>query len=131
MREHGLLTRDDRDLDIMFGPRAIRNEPRVISLFLDRYVLMDEDNKSQDKNINLELWPNATFLPIVAALFKGLRVIGIDIEYKHPTEQTIAESNDANIRRKRIIQRKVILSSTKQFIDYLQGNRKTRIKKYN
>lgn len=121
LRSRGLLAKDSPDLDVWGGPKFFRNDPEILKLFLDKYKFRKRELKL-DKIVDPELWPNATFLSIVAALYRGFRVKSVPVPYLHPKEQTAIEVNDPKFRRKRDIQRKNIIVSTIHFIRMLESN---------
>lgn len=114
LRRRGLLSENDPDLDGWSGPRIFRNDPEIVELFMDKYKYKSEHSaRSQDET---ELWPNAIFLPIVAALDKGLRVKSVDVPYEHPAVQTANEVDSDAFRAKRARQKKVILAATRHLL---------------
>lgn len=129
LRARGFLSEDSPDLDVWFGPKFFRNDPKIITLFLHRYEFRERGLKL-DEIIRPELWPNATFLPIVAALHHGFRVKSVPVPYMHPKEQTEIEVNNPEFVRKRDVQRKNVIGSTIHFIRMLEGKegKETRLK---
>lgn len=123
LRSKGLLVDDQPDLDVWFGPKAFRNDPQILDLFLKKYQFRKRESEL-DKIIDPELWPNAIFLPIVAALHQGFRVKSVTVPYVHPKEQTEIEVNNPEFTRKRDIQKKNIIVSTIHFIRMLESNPK-------
>jgi len=128
LKKHKLLPQESEDLDVWFGPKFFRNDPKILSLFLARYHLA-ESKPEFYKNINPEDWANSTFLPIVAALKEGCRVKSITVSYKHPQEQTKLEQNSIFFRKKRFLQFKSIISITAEFVKSLENNPKTIIRR--
>lgn len=126
LKARGFLPKDDPDLDVWFGPKFFRNAPEILRLFLDKYEFRKRD-LPLDKIIDPELWPNATFLPIVAALHRGFQVKSVPVPYIHPKEQTEIEINNPLFVRKRDIQRKNIIVNTIHFIKMLQNNQRGRM----
>lgn len=127
LRSAGLLQEDDEDLDAWFGPRFIRNDPELIKLFCDSYEFeprLDEPTSEPialDKLVKPELWANATFLPIVAALEEGYKVKSVAVNYRHPSEQTTLEQDSPEYQRKRAVQRRNIIASTVHFLRLIQN----------
>lgn len=127
LREHNLMPKDAEDLDVWFGPRFFRNDPNILNLFLRRYEFKKRQLKL-DQIVDLTLWPNSIFLPVVAALHEGFRVLGVNVPYKNPTEQTRIETDSQGFRRKRDIQYKSLIISTIHFIKMFENNSRSRIK---
>ncbi len=137
--EHPLLSQGDEDLDMWFGPRLIRKgkDAKILELFMQRHNyyripnLSDTDTNEQqqrefDQIYNPELWPDATFLPVIEALHAGLRVKSVLVHYEHPQAQTASEQDSEDFRRKRDIQYKNIVIATMNLILQLEGNPKSR-----
>lgn len=127
LKKHHLLPEMAEDLDVWFGPRFIRNDPEVLDIFLQKYTYKKEDNSELDKLVNVEDWPNTTFLPVVDALKKGLRVVSIPVHYRHPQEQTAVEVDNDIFRRKRNVQYKTIIVSTNHLIRKIEDNSKSKL----
>ncbi|MCL5433125.1 MAG: hypothetical protein M1524_03375 [Patescibacteria group bacterium] len=126
LRNHNLLPESAEDLDVWFGPRLFKNEPGILNIFLTKY----EFNKREtafDKIINPELWPNALFLPVARALYRGLRVRSIPVNYRHPNVQTAIEKDSDEFRRKRDIQYKDIIVCTIHLIRALEDHSRSRL----
>lgn len=121
LRARGFLPNDSPDLDVWFGPKFFRNDPEIIKLFSEKYDFRKRELKI-DKIVDPELWPNATFLPIVAALYRGFRVKSVPVPYLHPKEQTEIEVDNPIFVRKRGVQRKNIIVSTMHLIRMLESN---------
>ncbi|MBW3538311.1 hypothetical protein KY386_02345 [Candidatus Parcubacteria bacterium] len=126
LRRHNLLPADAPDIDAWIGPRFFRNDQEIVELFKGRYEFISE-TQSGLKQDAPELWPNALFLPLVSALHKGYRVRGVDVPYRHPTEQAANEKDSDVFRQKRATQQENILKTTIHFIRYLEENPNARI----
>ena len=78
-------------LDMWFGPKTWRKD---LSRYFLNGISIEED--TQFDYINLT--------PIMDAIYEGKRIITLNIDYKHPTEQTLIEENDLKFYKKRIDQ---------------------------
>ncbi|OGK43726.1 hypothetical protein A2957_00375 [Candidatus Roizmanbacteria bacterium RIFCSPLOWO2_01_FULL_38_11] len=131
LRIAGLRSDKDNDLDAWFGPRVLRNAPEVVECFLGKYEVRPPEEigeiseTSARRYVKPELWPNSTFLPIITALHKGLRVVGQQVPYRHPAEQTQSEQDSPAFIEKRKLQYFDILVSTIHYIHLLQSNPRT------
>lgn len=119
LKKHGLLSEDALDLDLWMGPRMLRNDPKIIDLFLRRYDFK-KLGSSLDSVIDLERWSNALFLPVVEALSQGFRVVGLPISYKHPEIMTESETGLREFDRKREIQFKGIIISIIEMVKKIE-----------
>ena len=129
LRRHHLMPEDAPDLDAWIGPRVFRNDPDIVALFEGKYKFVGE-TQSGLKQDAPELWPNALFLPLVAALKKGYRVVGADVPYRHPAEQTAMEQDSDAFRQKRVVQQENILKTTVHFVRLLEENPSARIESF-
>lgn len=128
LRSRGLLTPEDPDLDLWFGPKFFRNIPGLLKLFFNVYKY--KESKSEiDRLADPEKWANATFLPVIAALHSGYKVATVEVPYIHPPEQTLTELDSTIMKRKRAIQQRNIVLTTVQFMRYLDGNTKGKLVK--
>lgn len=116
------LWNDPSKLDTWIGPRFFPNDPAMLELFMDKYTYTDPESQQHPLKNNLELWPNALFLPVIAALHKGYRVAAPRIPYQHPFEQTASERDSEALRGKRAFQEDLILDASRRFIRYLNGD---------
>ncbi|NOY89496.1 MAG: glycosyltransferase family 2 protein [FCB group bacterium] len=119
LRRRGLLPKTTPDLDVWFGPKIFRNDDALTQLFLRQYKFAGGRSKLHEI-VKPELWPNATFLPIIAALHQGYRVTSVPVPYAHPAQQTAVEIDSDKFRRKRQVQLRNIITSTIEFIRLLE-----------
>ncbi len=111
LRTRGLLTSEEDDLDLFFGPRIYANRPEVRELFHRQFAKKEKITKSTlHKIVDPERYSDATFFPIANALQKGLRVESVSIEYRHPPKQTAFEEGNSDLDRKRDAQRRTIVT---------------------
>jgi len=115
LRAHGLLKDNDPDLDFWFGQRFFSNKPQVRELFKTIYQYR-KDNTALDKKINVEMYSNIQFFPIVEALRRGLRVKSVLVPYRHPQIQTSFEEGNPDFDTKRLTQRRTVVTELVHFI---------------
>ncbi len=128
LRKYNILNPSIPDLDIWFGPKFFRNNPKLVEIFLRQYEFDSSRLKKVSKKgffVQLDLWPNAIIFPIISALKSGYKVTSVDVYYKHPDKQTSIEENSAVMKRKRDMQYKEILLATKLFIQLITKSNKT------
>lgn len=109
LKKHKLLSKEAEELDIWFGPKFFKNDPKLINIFQKSYQFKDKIQK-------MDIWSNAIIFPIICALKLGYRVVSTKVHYEHPKQQTAVEKNSGIMRRKRQIQYQSILSTTEYFI---------------
>ncbi|MDP3778856.1 MAG: hypothetical protein Q8R30_02270 [bacterium] len=94
------------DLDLMFGPRVLSR--RAAELFAS-YV---GETPATDQ------W-EILFIPVLRALYCGMRVGSCTVSYIHPPEQTARENGDAAVDRKRDEQRVNLIAAMREEIQKL------------
>ncbi len=114
LRDRGLLSTEDKDLDIWFGPKVFKNDKRVVDLFLEKFV--SQNNNGLNGSMSPDLWANTMVFPIVRALYKNFRVVGISVPYIHPSEQTAVEIDQPMMVKKRQLQLKNVILNTKNYL---------------
>lgn len=127
LRSSGYLT-ERENFDVWFGPRVFRNDPELLKLFLRNYSFKERGLKI-DEVVKPDLWPNATFIPVVAALAEGYKVKSVGVTYEHPQAQTVIEQDSAVFRQKRDRQYKGIVLATIHYIRMLAGGKKSSLKR--
>ncbi len=123
LRKFGILPENTEDLDTFFGPKIWRNMPEVSEIFLTEYVYIKNHERSSifNKSYRPDQYSNSTQFPIIMALFKKLRVINVEIPYKHPERQTKIESDNDAFREKRLNQQRQIIRTCADFCRRLVG----------
>lgn len=87
LRLHKLLHEKNEDLDLFFGPRVYRNDPKVISLILKRAYFQLGNHTFPKEYFDPEELSNASFFPIVLALKNHLHVVSCTIPFVYPPLQ--------------------------------------------
>ena len=135
LRMYGLRSDNDADLDMFFGPKAYSNTPALTNLFQKKYIfrqrVQDTSMQGARRHVNPELYSDATFFPIVAALLHGARVSSVEIPFKHPESQFKIETSDdpsltGLFKKKREAQLKGILIELSHFLQYNSQDPDTR-----
>ena len=111
------------DLDAFFGPRVFRNTPEMLELFTAIYDLKDHSKLAG--KVKPDNYLNATFFPIVLALARGKKVIGVPVDYMHPSRQTVFENGKPEFEQKRTDQKWDIIRGTVDFARYVMNTGKT------
>ena len=117
LRKFDILPKDAENLDVFFGPKIFRNTPKVREVFLAEYVYQENPELTplSNKAYRPDQYSNAIMFPIIVALFQKLRVVGIEIPYKHPEQQTKIESNSDIYRKRRADQQREIIRTSADF----------------
>lgn len=116
--------------DMFFGPRAFRNDPKVLRFFFRKYLFRLGDHIFSEKYFDPEQFSNALFFPVVLALKKGLRVKSVEIPFRYPKLQKENEEkgNRHFFEEKRQMQRLTLLVELMHFLSYLEHNNRSKIK---
>ncbi len=91
------LSAKQLNLDIAFGPTALRNDPNVVSLFMKIYTFWGERDFGVRKYANPEDGSNAQIYPVVEGLFRGFRVTGRRVPFIYSETQRLNETIQENI----------------------------------
>lgn len=126
LRSRGLLKASDPDLDFWFGVRILANRPEITEIFKKVYQF-DKNEGMLHKKINVEMYSNVLFFPIVEALYRSLRVASVPVSYTHPFIQTGFEEGKWEFDSKRLVQRRTIVTELIHFIRRLESSPKSRL----
>lgn len=133
LRANGLLSAHMDDLDVFFGARVYRNDPKMLKFLLSRYDAHPFDSLSEHKLLNLEEYSNAQFFPVVKALTKKGKVVSVTVPFVYPEKQK--ENEEKGEREffilKRRYQRLTIIIELMYFLGFLARTNKRVIRKSN
>ncbi len=117
---NNLLRSNLESLDMFFGPRAFRNDPKIISLFMKRYHILSSEY------FDSEEWSNTLYFPIILALKKGFVVKSITVPFSYPKIQKENEEKNAKdmFFEKRKTQRLGLLIELLHFISFIREDKK-------
>jgi hypothetical protein len=131
LRSNGILPKDEKDLDIFFGPRAFRNEKDIVSLFKKRYKFIGESILG--KLYDSDSYSNVLYFPIVNALKKKMRVMSVEVPFTYPQIQK--ENEDVGAKsvfiEKRSLQRVSILIDLMHFLSFMRKGKNAKIRNAN
>ncbi len=127
LRANGFLVGTE-DLDMFFGPRIFRNDPKIIELFMRHYHIGIAASPSS--YFDAEEYSNTIFFPIILALKNKIKVESVTIPFEYPKKQKENEEKTAKelFLEKRKTQRLTILVQLLHFISYLEHNKSSGIK---
>lgn len=126
LKDHGLLQDDAEDLDVWGGTRLLKNDPGVIQLFTHQWELDQNNPKFDGGKMDPELWPNALFLPVIGTLWRDKlagrapSIVSVQVDYRHPAEQTAMEQNSPAFEAKRKQQYDNIIGATAALLQVLE-----------
>lgn len=128
LKTNSFLNSRQSEFDHFFGPRVFKNDKKIISLFVRRYIFTGQTVVSS--LFDPDIYSNAQYFPIVNALRKKLRVVEVTVPFKYPNVQKENEAvgdREAFIN-KRQFQRINILVDLMHLIGYLQHKRGSKLK---
>lgn len=128
LRSRGLLKENDPDLDFWVGVRLIANKPEVTELFKKIYQFK-KGTTAIDANVNVEMYSNPLYFPVVEALYRGLRVRTVPVLYRHPLIQTEFEEGKTDFDTRRFRQRRTITTELIHFIRQIENSPKSSLSK--
>lgn len=86
LKANGIMGKD-ADYDFFFGPRAFKNDRKILSLFMKKFkIKTGDDNLSKDL-FDAEEYSNAQYFPLVLALKKKMRILSVEIPFVYPKLQ--------------------------------------------
>lgn len=133
LRANGLLSAHMDDLDVFFGARVYRNDPKMLKFLLSKYEAHPFDSLNEHKLLNLEEYSNAQFFPVVKALTKKGKVVSVTVPFVYPEKQK--ENEEKGERElfvvKRRYQRLTIIIELMYFLGFMSHKNKRVIKKSN
>jgi len=129
LRSHELWGMNEDDLDVFFGPRVFRNNRELLLSLFRMYRAKRVKSLLHQFVFDLEEYSNAQFFPVVQALKKGKKVVGVTIPFEYPRLQKENElkGNLDYFIEKRKFQKLTIIVELMHFMGYLDHKRKTRI----
>jgi hypothetical protein len=116
LKENNLLNSKSENLDMFFGPRAFRNERKIVSIFMKKYSILSSEY------FDSEEWSDAQFFPIVLALKKKFEVKSVTIPFSYPRRQKENEEACAKdiFVEKRRAQKMGLIIELLRFINYIK-----------
>ncbi|OGE43769.1 hypothetical protein A3A45_00220 [Candidatus Daviesbacteria bacterium RIFCSPLOWO2_01_FULL_36_8] len=87
LKLHKVFKNKYEQIDIFFGPKAIKNDSKILNLFFKQPLKITQ--------FDPEMYSNTLFFPVVLALRKGFKVKNIQIPFKYPKIQKKNESRGA------------------------------------
>lgn len=122
LRSHGFLKSNTEDFDIFFGPRIIKNETKIVRLFMKKYHGVVEDPSFQNIYYGPEEYSNTLYFPLVLSFIKKLRIANITVPFIYPKIQK--DNEEKGVRKiflaKRKTQQLSVLLDLAHFIGFLE-----------
>lgn len=120
LRTNNILAKTMPDFDWFFGPRAFRNDKKVIALFKRTYTF--RGISLLEKIYNPDEYSNVQYFPIINALREEFRVANVEVPFRYPSIQKDNEEIGAKelFIQKRKMQRVGLLIDLMHFLGYLE-----------
>lgn len=130
LRTQGFLPGNHEGLDMFFGPRALRNDRKIVSLFMRRFRIKIGKFSLPSEFFDTEDYSNPLYFPVILALKKRLRVVSVEIPFSYPTIQK--ENEEIGLREafvgKRNLQRITLIVELIHFLSYLERKPQSKMK---
>lgn len=131
LRANGLLSVHEEDLDVFFGARVFKNDPKLLHLLLSHYEAHPFDTITQHRLFDLEEYSNSQFFPVVKALMKKKSVRSVTVPFVYPEKQK--ENEDKGEKdlfvMKRKYQKITIVVELMHFLGYMHHKKTRKINK--
>ncbi|OGE45025.1 hypothetical protein A3B39_05480 [Candidatus Daviesbacteria bacterium RIFCSPLOWO2_01_FULL_37_10] len=122
-------------LDILFGPKVFRNDPKRLGFFMRKYRYhlregLSDSGVARAKGLNSELWAGICALPVVAALHEEYVVQSVDVPFRYPQVQKRAEqvaSLASVMEEKRMNQLRNMIILVLEYVRLLKGDPRSRL----
>lgn len=129
LRANGLLSVHEEDLDVFFGARVFKNDPKLLHLLLSHYEAHPFDTITQHRLFDLEEYSNSQFFPVVKALMKKKSVKSVTVPFVYPEKQK--ENEDKGEKdlfvMKRKYQKITIVVELMHFLGYINRKKSRKI----
>lgn len=127
LRANNIIPQNAKALDLLFGPRALRNNKKIISLFKRKYEF--KGLSLLDKQFDPDEFSNVLYFPLINAYKQKHKVISIEVPFEYPKTQK--DNEDLGARQyfihKRNLQRIGLLVDLMHFLSYLNKNKNSGI----
>jgi len=119
LRTNTILTKEMPDYDWFFGPRVLRNDEKIVSLFKRVYIF--KGISLLEKLYTPDSYSNIQEFPVINAVKKKFRVISVEVPFKYPSIQKENEEIGARevFVQKRKLQRVSLLIDLMHFLRFL------------
>ncbi len=130
LRTQGLIPEKHEDFDMFFGPRALRNDRKIVALFMRRFRIKVGKFSLPPDFFDTEDYSNPLYFPVILALKIHLRVASVEIPFSYPTIQK--ENEEIGLRsafiEKRNLQRISLIVELIHFLSYLERKPQSKMK---
>lgn len=123
LKLHNILSQDNENLDIFFGPIAFKNDPKILCLFTKVFRFRLEERAALAEYFDPEEYSNTQSFPIIMALKKKLMVQSVEIPFLYSKDQKLNETFGVKdfFIKKRQAQRLGALVVLMRLLNYLQN----------
>lgn len=95
LRSKNLLSVEDEDLDLFFGPRVFKNDLKILSLFMKHQDFKIGKISTSSEYFDPEQLFNILYFPVVEALRRRIRVKSVTVPFLYPLIQKKNEEKGA------------------------------------
>lgn len=127
---NGFLSKKDELLDMFFGPRVIKNDKKIIELFLKKFHIKVSSFSFPTNFFDTEHYSNSLYFPILRALKKKFIVKSVTVPFTYPKIQKDNEEKGEReiFIEKRKNQRLTLLVELLHFVSFLEKNKASGVK---
>lgn len=136
LMQQAKLTKKGDNFDWFFGPFAFVNEPKIVSLFLKQYQVIEDRvriryNRVYPFNPNPEMYSDGHYFPLIEALANKIPVSSVEVPFVYPSmqrENEMIAENLATCFRRRKTDGNVYRYEAIHLLGYLKANPNSSIK---
>jgi hypothetical protein len=114
--KEGLWLSSQGEIDMAFGPVAFRNDESILELFTRVYKFDAEEGNTLHMQVKPDRWANPQYIPRIQAMYDGLNVVKLEVNYEHSEAQRKIEEGDPNYVTKRLAQYHDVVLSVSHFM---------------
>lgn len=125
MHRNNLLP-EGENFDWFFGPVVFKNDPEIIAYFLKEYGLRFPIKSRIGAQPNPEMHSDGHYFPIIEALFRGKRVVSVQVPFIYPKLQRLNEELVSQEDR-RLMDADAYRLEAVHFLACLRGDKRSKI----
>lgn len=125
------LMKPEESFDWFFGPVVFKNDPEIVTMFLKKYRVEGSIRSRIGAVADPEKNSGSHYFPIIEALFKGKRVVSVEVPFIYPETQRkneLSEEKVADFRQRRQLDGAAYRLEAIHFLAYLKEDKRSRIR---